>query len=55
MNYSEWEKTVARTITDDPLWNLKMYRLALFTIIPAESGHALKEDAPPYLTPDPDS
>ena len=30
MNYSEWEKTVAKTITDDPLWNLKVYRLALF-------------------------
>ena len=148
MNYSEWEKTVARTVTDDPLWNLKVYRLALFlaaiawndvtkllqdkrtvgvadqlyraigsvganiaegygrgshrdqvrfyeyalgsaregrhwyemakpvlgevvvehrsdvlaqitrlllTIIPAERGHALKEDASPYLTPDPDS
>ena len=148
MNYSEWEKTVARTITDDPLWNLKVYRLALFlaaiawndvtkllqdkrtiaiadqlyravgsvganiaegygrssqrdqvrfyeyalgsaregrhwyemakpvlgdvvvehrsdllaqitrlllTIIPAERGHAIKEDAPPYLTPDLDS
>ena len=148
MNYPEWEKTVGRTITDDPLWNLKVYRLALFlaaiawndvsrlfqdkrtlaladqlyraigsvganiaegygrssqrdqvrfyeyalgsaregrhwyelarpvlgdvvveprsdllaqvtrlllTIIPAERGHAIKEDDLPYLTPDPDS
>jgi four helix bundle protein len=30
MNYEEWEKSIPKTITDDPLWSLKAYRLALF-------------------------
>ena len=30
MNYTEWEMTVAKTITDDPLWSMKTYRFALF-------------------------
>jgi four helix bundle protein len=30
MNYAEWLETVPREITDDPIWNLEIYRLALF-------------------------
>ena len=30
MNYDEWIKNVPQAITQDPLWNLKVYRLALF-------------------------
>lgn len=30
MNYLEWEKTVSKSITNDPLWSLKVYRFALF-------------------------
>ncbi len=30
MNFDEWVKTVPRTITDDPLWNVEAYRLGLF-------------------------
>ena len=29
-NYEEWEKSVPRTITGDPLWRMKVYRLAHF-------------------------
>jgi four helix bundle protein len=29
-NYEEWEDRVPRTIKDDPLWRMKVYRLALF-------------------------
>ncbi len=30
MNYDEWIKTVPGAISTDPLWKLKVYRLALF-------------------------
>ena len=30
MNYQEWMKTVPTEITQDPLWNLDVYRLGLF-------------------------
>lgn len=30
MNYQEWEQSVPRTITDDVLWKVQVYRLALF-------------------------
>ena len=30
MNYDEWLTTVPESITSDPLWNLKVYRLAVF-------------------------
>lgn len=30
-NYEEWLETVPREITDDSLWKMKVYRLALFT------------------------
>ncbi len=30
MNYSEWIKTVPATLTNDALWRVKVYRLALF-------------------------
>lgn len=32
MNYQDWEKTVPKTITDDVLWKLRVYRLALFAV-----------------------
>ena len=30
MNYPDWQKTVPDDITQDPLWKLEVYRLALF-------------------------
>ena len=30
MNYSEWLSTVPPEITNDPIWKLEVYRLALF-------------------------
>ena len=30
MTYREWESEVPETITDDPLWTVEAYRLALF-------------------------
>jgi four helix bundle protein len=30
MNYAEWEQAVPREITDDSLWKMTAYRLALF-------------------------
>ena len=30
MNYQEWEKSVPKAITDDVLWKVQVYRLALF-------------------------
>lgn len=30
MNYREWLSTIPCDITEDPLWNLDIYRLALF-------------------------
>lgn len=30
MNYQHWEATVPQTITDDPLWTVRAYKLALF-------------------------
>ena len=30
MNYAEWLKTVPSEITNDPIWKLEVYRLALF-------------------------
>ena len=30
MNYPEWEQAVPATLTGDPLWSIKAYRLALF-------------------------
>lgn len=30
MNYQEWQKSVPEDITQDPLWNLEVYRLGLF-------------------------
>ncbi len=30
MNYEEWEKTLPQAITDDSLWKVTAYRLALF-------------------------
>jgi hypothetical protein len=30
MNYSEWLGTVPPEITNDPIWKLEVYRLALF-------------------------
>ena len=30
MNYAEWLKTVPPEITNDPIWKLEVYRLALF-------------------------
>ena len=30
MNYQEWQKTIPSDITQDPLWKLEVYRLALF-------------------------
>jgi hypothetical protein len=31
MNYREWLASVPDDITQDPLWNLEIYRLALFS------------------------
>jgi len=30
MDYEEWERSVSRHIRDDPLWALRLYRMALF-------------------------
>lgn len=30
MNYAEWLRTVPVEITNEPIWNLEVYRLALF-------------------------
>ena len=30
MKYESWEKELPRSITDDPLWRVQAYRLALF-------------------------
>jgi four helix bundle protein len=30
VNYQEWEKTVSQAISGDPLWKMRVYRLALF-------------------------
>jgi four helix bundle protein len=30
MNFDEWARTVPKEITDDALWNVRAYRLALF-------------------------
>lgn len=30
MNFVEWQKTVPTEITNDPIWKLEVYRLALF-------------------------
>lgn len=30
MNYQEWERSVPRSITNDSLWKITVYRLALF-------------------------
>lgn len=30
MNYAEWLSTVPSEITNDPIWKLEVYRLALF-------------------------
>src|SRR5688572_33336128 len=30
MNYAEWLETVPSEITNDPIWKLEVYRLALF-------------------------
>jgi four helix bundle protein len=30
MEYEAWERTVPRTITDDVLWKMRVYRLALY-------------------------
>jgi four helix bundle protein len=30
LNYREWEETVPTAISSDPLWKMKVYRLALF-------------------------
>lgn len=30
MNYTEWLETVPHEITNDPIWKLEVYRLALF-------------------------
>jgi four helix bundle protein len=30
MTFAEWEKTVPESITNDVLWNMKVYRLSLF-------------------------
>ncbi len=30
MKYQEWQKTIPNDITQDPLWKLEVYRLALF-------------------------
>ncbi len=30
MNYIEWQKSVPSEITNDPIWKLEVYRLALF-------------------------
>ena len=30
MNYVEWQKSVPSEITNDPIWKLEVYRLALF-------------------------
>ncbi len=32
MDYSAWEATVPKAITDDPLWKLRAHRLALFAM-----------------------
>src|SRR5512134_3222780 len=31
MNYTEWLNTVPSEITNDPIWKLEVYRLALFS------------------------
>ena len=30
MTYEEWEQTVPTSVSNDPLWNMRVYRLALF-------------------------
>jgi four helix bundle protein len=30
MDYEEWEKSIPQAITQDPLWKMKVYRMALF-------------------------
>ena len=30
IDYADWEKTVPERITNDPLWRVEAYRLALF-------------------------
>jgi len=32
MNYAEWEKSVPEVLRRDPLWQVKAYRLAKFTV-----------------------
>ncbi|MDO9300934.1 MAG: hypothetical protein Q7T89_06100 [Anaerolineales bacterium] len=30
MNFTDWTKTIPPEITRDPLWNMEVYRIALF-------------------------
>ncbi|GIK39821.1 MAG: four helix bundle protein [Chloroflexota bacterium] len=45
MNYQEWEQSVPRSITDDILWKVQVYRLALFAAeIGWQDGTKLMQD-----------
>ena len=45
MNYADWVKVVPESITGDPLWKMKVYRLALFvTDIGWHDATALMKD-----------
>ena len=42
MTYDEWVASVPTEITNDPLWRMEVYQLAL-SIIPASRGYKLAE------------
>ena len=61
MNYAEWLKTVPAALTEDSVWKMEAYRLALFAadfawhdvtklmqMIPDQRERALHEDSPSY-------
>ena len=46
MNYQTWLTTIPKEFKEDALWKINGH---LLRIIPAERGHELHEDSPPYL------
>ena len=36
MDYKSWEQSVPAAISDDPLWKMRVYRLALFAATAGE-------------------
>lgn len=46
LSFAEWQKTMPSSITNDALWNVKAYRLALFVVdISWEDASRLADDS----------